>query len=191
MKNDKHASILKTAKRLFYRLGIHNVTIDEIARAYGISKKTIYVSFESKSDLVNNVVEQEIFLFHSQLKEITAKAENAVEELKHFFSLLGNFNVPSIVIHDVKKHYPDLYHRLLGMADQTIKTFFDINIQRGMHELMYKENNKPANNIGTVLRILKLVIFDDRSQSADRAADIRVLGDLFINHLVADREISM
>jgi AcrR family transcriptional regulator len=46
------ARILKSARELFYRDGIHTVSVDAIAEAAGTNKTTLYRHFESKDELV-------------------------------------------------------------------------------------------------------------------------------------------
>jgi AcrR family transcriptional regulator len=46
------ARILKTARELFYRDGIHAVSVDAIAEAAGSNKTTLYRHFESKDELI-------------------------------------------------------------------------------------------------------------------------------------------
>jgi AcrR family transcriptional regulator len=44
--------ILETSNELFLNLGFKSVTMDEIAKKMGVSKKTIYKYFENKTELV-------------------------------------------------------------------------------------------------------------------------------------------
>jgi AcrR family transcriptional regulator len=44
--------ILKSARELFYREGIHTVSVDAIAEAAGTNKTTLYRHFDSKDELV-------------------------------------------------------------------------------------------------------------------------------------------
>ena len=44
--------IIKTAGEMFFRLGIRSVSIDDICHELGMSKKTFYEYFESKDELV-------------------------------------------------------------------------------------------------------------------------------------------
>ena len=46
------ARILKAARELFYRYGIHSVGVDAIAEAADTNKTTLYRHFESKDELV-------------------------------------------------------------------------------------------------------------------------------------------
>jgi AcrR family transcriptional regulator len=47
-----HAKILETIDRLFYRQGIRAVGVDTIVAELGISKKTLYRHFRSKSEMI-------------------------------------------------------------------------------------------------------------------------------------------
>ena len=49
--------IINTAESMFFRFGIRSVTMDDIAKELGISKKTIYHYFTDKDDLVEKVTE--------------------------------------------------------------------------------------------------------------------------------------
>ncbi|NNF23141.1 MAG: TetR/AcrR family transcriptional regulator, partial [Saprospiraceae bacterium] len=51
-------SLLKSAKDLFYKYGIKSVSMDDLARMLGVSKKTIYTYIENKKDLVRSVISQ-------------------------------------------------------------------------------------------------------------------------------------
>jgi AcrR family transcriptional regulator len=44
--------ILKAARELFYRLGIHSVGVDAVAEAAGTNKMTLYRHFRSKDELI-------------------------------------------------------------------------------------------------------------------------------------------
>ena len=48
--------ILNEAKRLFSQLGFENVTAKDIAQAAGVAEGTLFLHFENKQGLVNNVV---------------------------------------------------------------------------------------------------------------------------------------
>ena len=50
--------ILETARDKFFQLGFTRVTMDEIARDLGISKRTLYEHFASKEDLLREGLKQ-------------------------------------------------------------------------------------------------------------------------------------
>jgi AcrR family transcriptional regulator len=47
----KKAALVDAAEKLFVQKGYENTSIDEVARAAGLTKKTLYQYFESKEDL--------------------------------------------------------------------------------------------------------------------------------------------
>ena len=72
--------IIKKAEELFLTLGFKSITMDDIANAMGISKKTIYKYFSNKESLIEEgteVVHQNI---HNRIDAIISKNFNAIEE---------------------------------------------------------------------------------------------------------------
>jgi AcrR family transcriptional regulator len=55
----KRQQILDGAKRVFLSRGFDGASMDEIARAAGVSKGTLYVYFENKEHLFASLIEQE------------------------------------------------------------------------------------------------------------------------------------
>ncbi|MEO0005935.1 MAG: hypothetical protein RJA20_131, partial [Bacteroidota bacterium] len=72
---------LRVAEGLFMRLGIKSVTMDDVARELGISKKTLYTFVDNKDDLVKQVVESYCEQKKKDHSERFSSAENAVEEM--------------------------------------------------------------------------------------------------------------
>ena len=81
MSEDQKCHIVKTAGEMFFRLGIRSVSIDDICRELGMSKKTFYVYFESKDELVAE-------LLHANLMHISAKMEE-LEKLSKTFTFVS------------------------------------------------------------------------------------------------------
>ena len=80
--------IISKCEKLFLELGFKNVTMDDIANAMGISKKTIYIHFSNKTELIETVVFSVLEFFHKNIEKINKKAVNPIEELydiKMFF----------------------------------------------------------------------------------------------------------
>ena len=104
MSEDQKVHIIKTAGELFFRLGIRSVSIDDICRELGISKKTFYVYFDSKDELVAQLLD-------ANLRYISGKME---EELVQIFLKRQEAEkndvrrVPQLV-YDLKKTSEALY----------------------------------------------------------------------------------
>jgi AcrR family transcriptional regulator len=56
-KEDNRIKILETARELFYMYGYSKVTMDDISRKLGMSKKTLYNYYEGKYQLLQSILE--------------------------------------------------------------------------------------------------------------------------------------
>jgi AcrR family transcriptional regulator len=69
---DRTERVLAAAAELFVRFGVAKTTVDEIARAAGISKGAIYLEFHSKDALVEALIRHEL---RGYLKAAAARVE--------------------------------------------------------------------------------------------------------------------
>lgn len=74
------AQILKAAEKLFLEKGYAQTTIEDISKASGYSRRTIYAYYESKDDISQHMIEQGLL----QLKQ---DIENAIELKEDFISV--------------------------------------------------------------------------------------------------------
>lgn len=139
MENDQRENIIKTAGEMFFRLGIRSVSIDDICRELGMSKKTFYVYFESKDELVAQ-------LLHANVLYISGKME-ALLNLHDFRQLVTKFikhqesekndvrRVPQLV-YDLKKYYPrqflDFQAKCLELHQRYLEQFLEMGIAQGL-----------------------------------------------------------
>ena len=68
--DDQRCNIIKTAGELFFRLGIRSISIDDICRELGMSKKTFYVYFASKDELIEQMLVANIRYMEDKMKEL-------------------------------------------------------------------------------------------------------------------------
>ena len=57
---------------MFFRLGIRSVSIDDICRELGMSKKTFYVYFESKDALIEQMLQANLDYMAGKMEELVA-----------------------------------------------------------------------------------------------------------------------
>lgn len=74
MKDATRHTILTVAHHVFADRGISNTTMDDVAKASGLGRRTIYTYFKSREELFHAVIKKEI--------EIIIKQLNAVINLK-------------------------------------------------------------------------------------------------------------
>ena len=73
--------IISKAEELFLTLGFKNVTMDDIASAMGISKKTIYAHFSNKTELVSAVTFSVLEYIYQWIEKIKESTVNPIVEL--------------------------------------------------------------------------------------------------------------
>lgn len=69
-----HQRIVAGARRIFFANGIRGVSMDDLAHELGMSKKTLYAHFPSKSALVEAALENKIREAESDLARISSES---------------------------------------------------------------------------------------------------------------------
>jgi TetR/AcrR family transcriptional regulator, cholesterol catabolism regulator len=132
--------ILEKVSLLYQKYGIKSVTMDDVARELGVSKKTLYQNFSDKDDLVKKVIQLYISQQNVQFREITSLKLNAVDTLfaisRHVSQFLGGLN-PSLT-YDIKKYYPDAWNMLMEHKREHIFNNVISNIRQGIKEGYYR-----------------------------------------------------
>ncbi|HET8687479.1 MAG TPA: helix-turn-helix domain-containing protein, partial [Methanosarcina sp.] len=112
--DERAQSILSQVGKLYHRYGIKSVTMDDVSKHLGISKKTLYEHFADKEDLVTRFLMQEEQQMEEEFGKIDRDPLNAIEELFEIYRRLKvmfrDYN-PSME-YDIRKYYPDLGMRL-------------------------------------------------------------------------------
>lgn len=103
--------IIQGGEELFLTAGIKSVTMDDIARHLGMSKKTIYQFFKDKNELVIALVKKKLAEDEQQMNEIIAKSDNVIEEMINMMKCSEEIisRINPIVIHDMQKYHPDAW----------------------------------------------------------------------------------
>ena len=139
MSDDQRCNIIKTAGELFFRLGIRSISIDDICRELGMSKKTFYVYFASKDELIEQMLVANIRYMEDKMKELL--------EVKDFRQIVKLFikrqetekndvrRVPQLV-YDLKKYYPrqflDFQTKCLELHQRYLEQFLEMGIAQGL-----------------------------------------------------------
>jgi len=93
-KNKRMTEIQKAARKVFWKKGYHDTTVEEIARKAQVSKGTVYFYFRSKDDLYVSLIIPMIENLHSFLQQMEARFEegrfkNGEEVIKGIIEVLG------------------------------------------------------------------------------------------------------
>jgi TetR/AcrR family transcriptional regulator, cholesterol catabolism regulator len=124
--------IIEGGEELFLKAGIKSVTMDDIARHLGISKKTIYHYFKDKNELVNALVKKKLKEDENQMEDIMRRSNNVIEELINMMKcsedIFGRIN--PIVIHDLQKYHADAWKLFQNFkADVLMRTLEELLVK--------------------------------------------------------------
>ena len=134
--------IINKAKEMFLRLGFKSITMDDIACEMCISKKTIYKYFSNKDILIEESIQAVHKEIRATLNKIAEENFNAIEEnfeVKRMFREMFK-SAESSPIYQLKKHYPEIYDKVLSMQVSICEDCFRQNIIKGINEGLYREN---------------------------------------------------
>ena len=133
--------IVQKAHELFMRYGIRSISMDEIAKELGISKKTIYHSYKDKDALVDGVLNIEMNRMECDCSQTKEEAENAVHELflalDIMEELFAGFN-PAILF-DLEKYHPKQFKRFTDHHNAYLYETIKENLLKGITEGNYRQ----------------------------------------------------
>ena len=75
----KKEQIIEAARNLFHQFGFKKVSMDEIAKEAGVTKKTIYMYFSSKEELLKYFIQEEITNMEEIVEEVEANNTDPFE----------------------------------------------------------------------------------------------------------------
>jgi len=134
--------ILGAAIDLFRQYGFKSITMDDIARKAGISKKTLYQHFANK----NEVIKESILWLKNSISETciaqTNQSENAIEAFVKVMVVFGEVNrkMNPIAIFEMERFFPDCFKmfRESILKDDVIR--LTENLKKGIEEGLYRED---------------------------------------------------
>ena len=128
--------IMRTADSLFSEEGIREVSIDDICRKLGISKKTFYQYYAQKEDLVADVVTNNVRKKKDEFDRIV-KGKDIVQILKALFSMVNRKKTmvkDKRMVKDIMKYYPETFTKHAEERGKAMHRFFVDRFREGMEQ---------------------------------------------------------
>ncbi len=136
------AKILNKAIDMFLNYGFKSVTMDDIANAMGISKKTIYANFENKTKLVEECTDNLFQIISYGIDQICALEKNPIKELYEIkkFVMMQLKDEKSSPQYQLQKYYPKIYEVLKVKEYEVMSVCVVDNLKRGLALGIYRPN---------------------------------------------------
>ena len=142
MNEDLLARVLEKSREVFVKYGVKSVTMDDISKELGISKKTLYTVVKDKNELIEKTsfnISDDVF---RKINKLLTKNLNPINELIEIENIvcdtITNFD-PS-VIHQFQKYYPAIHKKLHDRQKSAIINMIKDNMKRGIVDGLYRDN---------------------------------------------------
>jgi len=134
--------VLERVRELFFKYGVRSVSMDDICRDLGISKKKLYQLFSSKNELVEKLLELERENFEIIFDTYSFEGVNAIDILLTVSKEVGERfrDVSPSMTFDIKKYYPDIYHNHIEERIDFIFKKIQINLEKGINQGVYRDD---------------------------------------------------
>jgi AcrR family transcriptional regulator len=143
MNNDNRTNeIIVQALGVFQRYGIKSVSMDDLARHMGMSKKTLYQHFSDKTQLVEDALNHLLESDYCSMKSIEQQNLNAIDEMfalyRHASTTVRNHN--PVLEFDLQRHFPQIYKKLRDRTRTQMHEIMLSNLTKGKTEGLYRNN---------------------------------------------------
>lgn len=134
--------ILHNASEMFLTLGFKSVTMDDIAKTSGVSKKTIYTHFSNKTELVEAVTSYLFEMISCGIDMIHEQQQNPITELFEIkkFVMQHLKDEKSSPQYQLQKYYPKIYATLKQKQFEVMQDCIKENLQRGLDKGVFRES---------------------------------------------------
>jgi TetR/AcrR family transcriptional regulator, cholesterol catabolism regulator len=117
------------------------VTVDDIAKEAGISKKTLYEQFDDKDAVVIACLDLNEQLMDDEQCAFSAQSDNAIHEIIMVIGqveqMLGSMNANCIP--DLQKYYPSAFTHFKTHMERNKQVMIN-NLKRGIKEGLYRKD---------------------------------------------------
>ncbi len=125
---------------MYLRYGIRSVTMDDVARDMGISKKTLYKYFSNKAELVDKGVR----LLMSKILEsnqcLIKSTNNAIDDLVDIMRSIESRvrSTHPAIQYQLKKYYPSTHEYMETKKREMILEMTRANLKKGIAQGLYR-----------------------------------------------------
>ncbi len=160
---DNREKILKGAEDLFVKYGIRSISMDDIARSVGVSKKTLYQYFEDKEDLVSMVSKSHLERSTKQYDDLRITSANSIEELARLSVCLKKDmeEMNPAMLYDIQKFHPKAWSIWLEYKNKFIRESVVRNLKQGIEDGYIRDEVNPEILASVRIELVQLAFSQD------------------------------
>jgi AcrR family transcriptional regulator len=142
---DTKERITNGARELFFQYGIKSVTMDDIAKHLGMSKKTIYQFFTDKDEIVLTLSKHTQDGHCKNFEAIAENSKDAIDEIlqtmKYMVAMFSTMNAN--LFYDLQKYHPKSWEQFREFKDNFMMDLVVNNIEKGRKQGLYRLDIDP------------------------------------------------
>ncbi|MGQ1889868.1 TetR/AcrR family transcriptional regulator [Thermophagus sp. OGC60D27] len=110
MKMQRKGFDLNYIRDLYFKYGVKNITMDDVAHKLGISKRTLYQQVKTKNDLVTMVLNDGFDKFKMEVEKMLSSTQGSILKLYKLYSLFRDNTEPvtPVFVFSLSKANPEL-----------------------------------------------------------------------------------
>lgn len=134
--------ILEQVRELFFKNGVRSVSMEAISKALNLPRRQLNHHFTNKNQLVEKLLELERQNFEIIFDQHNFEGVNAIDILLIVSRDVGERfrDVSPSMTYDLKKYYPEIYHKHVDERIEFIYQKIQINLQKGISQGMYRDD---------------------------------------------------
>ena len=135
--------IITECNKMLMSVGVTSMTMDNVAHACGISKRTLYEVFPDKRTLIIECIHQQQEVKNAEVKEIFEHADNCfIAMFQVYERAKAMYEKTSVAfVNDIKRLYPDIFEQHINNEKVTVNGLADVLRQAQDEGLVIKRIN--------------------------------------------------
>jgi TetR/AcrR family transcriptional regulator, cholesterol catabolism regulator len=180
----KELEFLEKALKVFMKYGIKSVTMDDMARHLGMSKKTIYTYVSDKNDLVSKVLSVHTESDKERITCICNRGLNAIDEMFEIGIMVTTMlaEMHPAIHYDLEKYHTQAFKENMAKHEHSIYECILSNLNKGIVEGLYREDLN-ADVIARLYMKTTEVIWDNTVFPPTEISFDKVYSTLFRYHI--------
>ena len=132
---DVSQQIIEEGKNLVEKYGFRKFTMDELAQNIRISKRTIYLHFKTKNELISSIIDSIIEDDREELKNHVNNESDYVEKLRAVFYLYHIKMLKKEYLNELRKYSPNDWNKFKEFSERRrsyVKQIYNEDAEKGI-----------------------------------------------------------
>lgn len=127
---------------LFLEFGAKTLTMDEVAREFGISKKTLYQRYRNKEALLEDVLHLKLQEIIDKMQQLDLEIDNAIDRMLCRDEVIDKAvdSNNTVLIKQLLRYYPSIFSTHMQNFYEKFSDVLIHNIQRGRKQGFYRDD---------------------------------------------------